>query len=75
MTEPEDRVAEKPCQAVVRAVLPTGLYECELEDGRVVKAHLAGTMRTAIVRLIPGDTVTVQVSAFDGRKARVVGKG
>ncbi|MFC1705473.1 translation initiation factor IF-1 [Planctomycetota bacterium] len=60
---------------VITEVLPNDLYSVELESGRTVVAHIAGKQRMNIVRLIPGDDVAVEISAFDRNKARVLAKG
>ena len=66
--------AGEPVEAAVTAVLPNGLYEVEVEGGRKLRAHLAGRMRMNLVRLIAGDRVEIEVSAFDAGKARIVGQ-
>jgi translation initiation factor IF-1 len=52
--------------------LPNSLFLVELEDGREITAHLSGRVRTQIVRILPGDRVHVEVSAFDLARGRIV---
>jgi translation initiation factor IF-1 len=54
--------------------LPNALYRVELEsEGRPqVTAHLSG--RAGLLRLLPGEAVEVELSAYDGSRARIVGK-
>lgn len=61
-------------EGLVRAVLPNGLFDVEVEGGARLQAHLAGPLRAGIVRLIAGDRVLVEVSAFDAGKARIVAR-
>jgi translation initiation factor IF-1 len=54
--------------------LPNALYRVELEsEGRPqVTAHVSG--RAGLLRLLPGEVVEVELSAYDGSRARIVGK-
>jgi translation initiation factor IF-1 len=57
----------------VLAELPGALYRVELEtrDRREVTAH-AGS--GALLRLRPGDAVTVELSPYDETRGRITGK-
>lgn len=65
--------AEHRQRAVIEAVLPNGRYRVRLEGGRSVLAHLGGRARTDLVRLLPGDAVTVELAGLDPGRARIVG--
>jgi translation initiation factor IF-1 len=54
--------------------LPNALYRVELEwEGRPqVTAHVSG--QAGLLRLLPGQAVEVELSAYDGSRARIVGK-
>lgn len=54
--------------------LPNALYRVELEsEGRPqVMAHVSG--KAGLLRLLPGQAVEVELSAYDGSRARIVGK-
>lgn len=49
--------------------LPNTTFKVVLNDekyeGRTVNAHLSGKMRMNHIKIIPGDRVTVQLSAYD----------
>lgn len=51
--------------------LPNTEFTVELEDGRTIKAHLAGKMRMNYIKILPGDKVTVQLSMYDLSKGRI----
>ena len=56
---------------------PSAIYEVVLETRHRVLAHLAGVVKRNFVRLVPGDTVEVELSPHDparGRITRKVGK-
>ena len=46
-------------------VLKGSDYLVELENGHTVKAYVSGKMRINMIRILPGDTVTVQLSPYD----------
>ena len=58
----------------VLAVLPRALYRVAVEDGREVTAHAAGGAGRNFVRLVVGDRVTVELSARDKGRGRIVRK-
>jgi translation initiation factor IF-1 len=59
---------------VIADVLPNARYRCEDADGRSLVCHVGGDMRLKVVRVLPGDAVTIEVSPLDPSKGRIVGK-
>lgn len=49
----------------VNEVLKGGLYLVELVNGHTVEAYVSGKMRINMIRILPGDTVTVLLSPYD----------
>lgn len=49
----------------VMEVLKGSFYLVELPNGHTVQAHVSGKMRMNMIRILPGDTVTVQISPYD----------
>ena len=45
--------------------LPQGKFKVELDGGHIVVAHVSGKMRMNNIRILPGDTVTVQLTPYD----------
>jgi len=58
--------------AVVREALPNAVFKVELENGHIVIAHVSGKMRMHFIRILPGDSVTVELSPYDLSKGRIV---
>ena len=52
--------------------LPDALYRVELDGGHKVVCHLAGKARLQAVRILPGDRVTIQTSAADPGRGRIL---
>lgn len=51
--------------------LPNTTFRVELENGHVVTAHISGKMRKHYIRILTGDTVTVQLTPYDLTKGRI----
>ena len=58
----------------VLEVLPRALYRVAVEGGREVVAHAASGTSRNFVRLLVGDTVTVELSPRDLSRGRIVKK-
>ncbi|MBO45562.1 MAG: translation initiation factor IF-1 [Planctomycetes bacterium] len=62
-------------QAVVREALPNAMFKVELDNGHQVLAHISGKMRMHYIRIVPGDTITVEMSPYDLTRCRIVYRG
>jgi translation initiation factor IF-1 len=60
-------------EGVVRAQLPSGLYDVDVE-GRKVMAHAGSGRDRNFVRLLVGDRVVVELSPRDVTRGRIVRK-
>ena len=52
--------------------LPNAMFWVELEKGHKVLAHVSGKMRMHYIRILPGDTVTVELSPYDLTRGRII---
>ena len=52
-------------------VLPGGKYRVELENKHTVVAHVSGKIRMNYIRILPGDTVTIELSEYDLTQGRI----
>jgi translation initiation factor IF-1 len=59
-------------QATVTEALPNAVFRVELKNGHKIMAHVSGKMRMHYIRILPGDTVTVEMSPYDLNKGRIV---
>jgi translation initiation factor IF-1 len=59
-------------QAKVTDALPNAMFKVELENGHKVLAHVSGKMRMHYIRILPGDTVIVEMSPYDLNRGRIV---
>lgn len=63
---------EGPLVGRVIEPLPNALYRVELEDGHRVLAHPVGKARLQAVRILPGDRVSIELSAGDPGRGRIL---
>lgn len=59
-------------QATVVEALPNAVFRVQLENGHVILAHVSGKMRMNFIRILPGDSVTVEMSPYDLNRGRIV---
>ena len=52
--------------------LPNAMFRVELENGHKVLAHISGQMRMNFIKILPGDKVTVELSAYDLTRGRII---
>lgn len=58
-------------QGKVVETLPNTMFRVELENGHVITAHISGKMRKNYIRILTGDTVTVELTPYDLSKGRI----
>lgn len=59
-------------EATVDETLPNAFFRVRLSDGHIVLAHVSGKMRKHYIRILPGDTVRVELSPYDLNRGRIV---
>ncbi|HEX4841489.1 MAG TPA: translation initiation factor IF-1 [bacterium] len=52
-------------------VLPNAMFRVELSTGQRVLTHISGKMRINFIRILPGDRVKVELSAYDPTRGRI----
>jgi len=51
--------------------LPSTMFRIQVEGGHPVLATLSGKMRKNYIRILPGDRVKVELSAYDLSRGRI----
>lgn len=51
--------------------LPNAMFRVKLENGHTVLATISGRMRVNLIRILPGDNVTVELTPYDMTKGRI----
>ena len=60
-------------ERTVVAVLPSTVFKVKLTaNGQIIVAHVSGKIRMNTIRILPGDRVTVEISAADVTKGRII---
>jgi translation initiation factor IF-1 len=74
---PDDARQKKPkddaieVEGTVVEPLPNAMFRVELDNGHRVLAHVSGKMRMNFIRILPGDRVKVELSAYDLTRGRI----
>jgi len=62
-------------EGVVTAALPNAMFRVDVDvggDKHSVLATISGKMRKYYIRILPGDTVLVEISPYDLTRGRIV---
>ena len=59
-------------EGTVTEPLPNATFRVELENKHEVLAHICGRMRKHFIRILPGDSVTVELSPYDLTRGRII---
>lgn len=74
LNEGAQRLARKDAIEVEGEVitpLPNAMFRVRLENGHEVLAHISGKLRQNFIRILPGDTVRVELSEYDLTRGRI----
>ena len=58
-------------EGTVVEALPNAMFQVELPNGHKILAHISGKLRMNFIRILHGDTVTVQMSPYDLTRGRI----
>ncbi len=58
-------------QGRVLEALPNALFKVVLDNGHEILGHISGKMRLNRIKILPGDTVTVELTPYDLSKGRI----
>ncbi len=59
-------------QGTVIETLPNAMFKVEIEKSKhQILAHISGKMRMHFIKILPGDTVTVELSPYDLTRGRI----
>ena len=51
--------------------LPNATFRVELANGHKILAHISGKIRVHYIRVLPGDSVLVELSPYDLSRGRI----
>ena len=58
-------------EGVVKEALPNAQFKVELPNGHVILAHISDKLRMNFIRILPGDSVKLEMSPYDLTKGRI----
>ena len=58
-------------EGVVVESLPNTTFQVDIGNGHTILAHISGKLRMNIIRILPGDKVTVEMSPYDLTRGRI----
>ena len=58
-------------EGTVVEALPNACFKVKLPNGHIVTATISGKLRMNYIKILVGDTVTVEVSPYDISKGRI----
>ena len=59
-------------EGTVLEALPNAMFKVQLETGHEILAHVSGKMRMHFIKILPGDTVKVELSPYDLTRGRII---
>ncbi len=62
-------------EGVVTEKLPNAMFRVKLENNLEVLAHISGKLRMNYIKILPGDSVKIEMSPYDLTKGRIVWRG
>lgn len=59
-------------EGVILEALPNATFKVRLSNGYVITAYISGKLRMNFIKIIPGDSVKLEMSPYDLTKGRIV---
>jgi translation initiation factor IF-1 len=59
-------------EGTITEVLPNTTYRVKIETGHIILAYISGKMRQNNIKVLLGDQVKLEMSAYDLSKGRIV---
>ena len=59
-------------EGVIVEALPNAQFTVKLSNGHMITAYISGKLRMHYIKIIPGDSVKLEMSPYDLTKGRIV---
>ena len=59
-------------EGVIVEALPNATFKVKLSNGHVITAYISGKLRMHYIKIIPGDSVKLEMSPYDLTKGRII---
>lgn len=58
-------------EGVILETLPNVNFKVKLSNGHIITAYISGKLRMHFIKIVPGDTVKIEMSPYDLTKGRI----
>ena len=62
-------------EGTVVEALPNANFKVKLSNNHIVTAYISGKLRLNYIKILPGDTVKLELSPYDLNKGRITWRG
>ena len=59
-------------EGVIVEALPNATFKVKLSNGLIITAYISGKLSMNYIKIIPGDTVKIEMSPYDLTQGRIV---
>ena len=59
-------------EGVILEALPNATFKVKLSNGHIITAYISGKLRMNYIKIIPGDSVKIEMSPYDLTKGRII---
>ncbi|MBQ9513879.1 MAG: translation initiation factor IF-1 [Clostridia bacterium] len=59
-------------EGVIVEALPNANFKVKLSNGHIITAYISGKLRMHYIKIIPGDSVKLEMSPYDLTKGRII---
>ena len=59
-------------EGVIVEALPNAKFKVKLSNGHVITAYISGKLRMYYIKIIPGDSVKLEMSPYDLTQGRII---
>ncbi len=64
--------ALKTSNGIVLEALPGATFKVKLDNDQEILAYVSGKMRLHHIKILPGDKVMVEFTAYDDKRGRII---
>ena len=58
-------------EGTILEALPNAMFQVQLVNGHTILAHISGKIRMNLIKILPGDKVTVELTPYDLNRGRI----
>jgi len=59
-------------EGLITESLPNGMFRVRLDNENLILGYISGKIRRGSIRIMPGDSVKIEVSRYDSTRGRII---